>query len=105
MLLWVNLWNKWKKINKLLYQVGNTMEILHIINKGRHMNTLKKYHIYRLKKNKICNFMKLSLTTQTPIFDTPLKHCPTLRPLSITTAADLPTPDTLLQYVSTKHTL
>jgi len=46
----------------------NTMQILHVMKKGNHMNTLEKFCIY--KENNRNNQINDGSTTENKIFDT-----------------------------------
>jgi hypothetical protein len=33
--------------------IGDTMEVMEVERKGKHLNTLEKYHIYRLSRSRL----------------------------------------------------
>ena len=50
----------------------NTMQILHVMKKGNHMNTLEKFCIY--KENNRNNQINDGSTTENKIFDTIIRY-------------------------------
>jgi hypothetical protein len=45
------------------------MDIVKTTKKGKHLNTLEKYHIYKLSKNKL-HMNDTHIDTHNPIFET-----------------------------------
>jgi hypothetical protein len=48
--------------------ITDTMQIMKIERKGRHLNTLEKYHIYRISKEEI-HMNDIHDETHNPIFE------------------------------------
>jgi hypothetical protein len=47
--------------------ITNTMEIITTGKKGKHLNTLEKYHIYKVSKNNL-HMNDINIDTYNPIF-------------------------------------
>lgn len=59
--------------------INQTMDILHIANKGQKLNTLEKFEIYKLKLDGL-HLNDACTVTQNPIFDTLIRHNSTETP-------------------------
>jgi hypothetical protein len=58
--------------------INDTMRVINITQKGRHMNSLEKYHIYRAYRNN-AHMNKILIDTHNPIFETLYEHQKTER--------------------------